>query len=123
MMSDFSSEQDSILYLMNGIKIMSQKTITKVIPKPLREPDYISERGVGYWWSPEWVRNLNGTMGKIQPLKKDNDIELHMLSQKGSLSYIQGRIQKAFKQWHIDRQIDYMLLGVDEEELIKTDWM
>lgn len=100
---------------------MSQKTIID-IKKPIRDPDYVSERGVGYWWSPEWVRDLNGTICRIKPLKVNGDVELHMMSKTGNTTFIKGRIQQAFKQWHLDRQIDYMLLGVDEEDLIKTEW-
>jgi hypothetical protein len=38
-----------------------------------------------------------------------------MLSKSGSLSYIQGSIQQEFKDWHDDRQIDYILLGESPE--------
>lgn len=45
-----------------------------------------------------------------------------MVSKDGNITYIRGRIQKAFRQWHIDRQIDYLLLGVDEETDLTPDW-
>ena len=88
--------------------------------KPLRPSDYTSKRGIEYWWAPEWVRDLNGTIGRIKPIKIKGDVELHMLSKADKLSYIQGSIQREFKKWHEDRQIDYMLLGVDPDELIET---
>jgi hypothetical protein len=34
-----------------------------------------------------------------------------MVSKDGNMTYIQGSIQKEFKDWHTDRQIDYILLG------------
>jgi hypothetical protein len=99
---------------------MSNKA--KYIPpdNPLRPADYVSKRGVSYFWAPEWVRDLNGTICRIKPIKVKGDVELHMLSKTGKLSYIQGSIQREFKQWHEDRSIDYMLLGVDVDELIET---
>ena len=99
------------------------KALNYKLSEPDRSPDYRSKRGVPYWWTPEWVRNLNGTICRIIPLKKNDDVELHMLSKEGTLSYIQGSIQKEFKKWHEDNQIDYILLGMDEDDLIKPDWM
>jgi hypothetical protein len=98
---------------------MSQKN---TLERPKRDPDYVSERCVEYWWAPEWVRDLKGTICKIKVVKNGNDADLHMVSKSGNHSYIKGRIQKAFKQWHTDRQIDYIILGVDEEELWVADW-
>jgi hypothetical protein len=89
--------------------------------KPMRPPDHISKRGVPYWWASEWVRCLGTTVTRIKPIKeKSGEVNLYMLSKVGRLSYIQGSIQAEFKQWHQDRSIDYMLLGVDEDELIET---
>lgn len=85
---------------------------------PLREPDHISKRGIPYFWAPEWVRILNGKPSKIRPIKEKGDVSLYMESKDGNLTYIQGSIQKEFKQWHIDRQVDYILLGVDPEEIL-----
>ena len=87
---------------------------------PSREPDYISKRGVPYYWSPEWIRVLNGKPSRLKPVKRPGTVDLYMLAKDGNLSYIQGSIQQEFKKWHEDRQIDYMLLGVDPEELIIT---
>jgi hypothetical protein len=99
----------------------------KVKPKyvapdmPMRPPDHVSKRGVPYFWAPEWVRSLNGTVTRIKPIKEKNgEVNLYMLSKANKLSYIQGSIQQEFKQWHQDRSIDYMLLGVNEDELIET---
>jgi hypothetical protein len=96
--------------------------LTKIIEKPSRDPDYTSERGVKYYWAPEWVRELNGTICRIKVVKNGNDADLHMVSKSGNTSYIQGRIQKAFRKWHTDRQIDYILLGVDEDTDLTPDW-
>ncbi len=100
----------------------TQKKLKGIIEKPLRDADHISNRGVAYWWGPEWVRDLNGTITRIVALKVNDDVELHMVSKDGNVSYIQGRIQQAFKQWHADRQIDYLLLGVDPDELLAAEW-
>lgn len=45
-----------------------------------------------------------------------------MLSKEGNVTYIQGSIQGEFHAWHQDRQIDAILLGVDEDEIIETAW-
>lgn len=101
----------------------TMKKLAKPIVKPLRDPDYTSERGVEYWFSPEWVRNLNGTICRIKVIKNNNnDADLHMVSKSGNHSFIRGRIQQAFKQWHLDRQIDYLLLGVDPDEDLVAEW-
>jgi len=92
------------------------------IEKPLREPDHISKRGVHYYWSPDWIRGTsasNLTFGKIKAIKeKSGEVNLYMQSKDNNLTYIQGSIQQEFRQWHIDKQIDYILLGIDEDEII-----
>lgn len=92
------------------------------VEKPMRDPDHVSKRGVHYWWAPEWTRGTNGnntSFGKIRAVKeKDGSVNLYMLSQSNKLSYIQGSIQQEFKEWHEDRSIDYILLGIDPDELI-----
>lgn len=94
----------------------------KKIKRPIREPDMYSKRGIPYWFGPDWVRSQNGYMSRIKPIKKGEDVSLHMLGKEGNLTYIQGSIQEEFRAWHEDRQIDCILLGVDEDELIATDW-
>jgi hypothetical protein len=104
---------------------MSKKTAEPKLVVPNWRPcDYISKRGVQYWWAPEWIRNLNGSPAKIRPIKdkKSGDVDLHMESKDGKkLSYIQGSIQREFKKWHEDRKIDYLLLGEDEDQLLEVD--
>jgi hypothetical protein len=93
------------------------------VKKPGTEPHMISKRGVPYWFAPYWVRDLAGNIGRIIPLKtKSGDVELNMLSKDGSVSYIQGSIQKEFKKWHEDQQLDAILLGLDEDDIIATQW-
>jgi hypothetical protein len=94
----------------------------KKVKKPAREPDMTSKRGVPYWFGPEWVRDQNGTIGRIVPLKKKGKVELNMLSKDGNVTYIQGSIQEEFRAWHEDRAIDAILLGVDEDDIIATNW-
>lgn len=87
---------------------------------PLRDPDYVSKRGVNYWWSPEWVRcvdSSNRSYGRIKPIKEQGTVNLYMESKSGNLSYIQGSIQKEFKDWHEARKIDYFFLASDPDEL------
>jgi hypothetical protein len=96
----------------------------KKVKKPAREPDMISKRGVPYFFGPDWVRDLNGTIGRIIPLKmRDGTVQLYMLSKDGSKSYIQGSIQQEFLKWHEDRQLDAILLGFDEDSIIDTEWV
>jgi hypothetical protein len=94
------------------------------VQKPMREPDHISKRGVHYFWSPEWVRGTSGSnlsFGKIKAVKEKNgEVNLYMLSKSNKLSYIQGSIQKEFKDWHEERQIDYILLGISVDEIIES---
>jgi hypothetical protein len=95
------------------------------VKKPHREPDMISKRGVPYFFGPDWVRETNGTIGRIIALKDKNNperVDLHMLSKDGNISYIQGSIQQEFKQWLEDRQLDAILLGFDEDDIILTAW-
>jgi hypothetical protein len=92
------------------------------VKKPAREPDMISKRGVPYWFGPDWVRDLNGTIGRVKPVKTKNGPELHMVAKDGNLSYIQGSIQQEFVSWHEDRQLDYILLGGDEDDIIECRW-
>jgi len=95
----------------------------KVVKRPDREPDHVSKRGVPYWWSPEWVRHSGKSVGRIIPVttvvNNKEDTELNMLSKTGNMSYIQGSIQQEFKDWHTENAIDYILLGMDPNEV---DW-
>lgn len=89
---------------------------------PNREPDYVSKRGIPYYWTPEWIRVLNGKACKIRPIKnKKGDVDLMLESKTGNLTFIQGSIQREFKQWHLDRQIDYILLGEEPDEMLKVE--
>ena len=124
---------------------MSKKKVTR----PNRDPDHYSKRMVPYWWSPEWIRgtsadgvysastNIVGAdiimndqgqqvrpcdnYGRIHAVKEKNDVNLYMKSKEGNLSFIQGSIQKEFKKWHLDKQIDYILLGIDPDEIIAQE--
>jgi hypothetical protein len=103
------------------------------IERPLRDPDHVSKRGVFYWFSPEWVRgttSANDRFGKIKAILENGThgmkgtVNLYMVSKEDKLTYIQGSIQEEFKRWHLDRQIDYILLGETAEaasELIITE--
>lgn len=117
-----------------------------LVVRPTRDPDHYSKRGVPYWWSPEWIRGTSADLitndvqwadsvlnqqgqfvvpcagyGRIHAVKKNGDVELYMKSKDGNLSYIQGSIQKEFKRWHEDRSIDYLLLGMDPDEIIANE--
>lgn len=95
----------------------------KKVSRPLREPDMISKRGVPYWFGPEWVRDTNGTIGRIKPIKvNQHRVDLYSVAKNGNVNYIQGSIQEEFKKWHEDNQIDCILLGVDEDSLLQSDW-
>lgn len=59
--------------------------------------------------------------GRIHAVKSNGDVKLYMKSKDGNLSYIQGSIQKEFKKWHTDREIDYILLGMDPDEIITQE--
>lgn len=93
----------------------------KKVAKPDRDPDMVSKRGVPYWFAPEWVRDLNGTIGRIAPIKSGQTVHLHMVSKDGNESYIQGSIQEEFQRWHLDREIDFILLGMEFADL-KVEW-
>lgn len=124
---------------------MAKPKVKKPV-RPNRDPDHYSKRDVPYWWSPDWVRGTSADVmvdsednahpndilltdgrivspcpgyGKIHAVKKGKSVELNMLSKDGKLSFIQGSIQQEFIRWHEDRQIDYMLLGEDPDELLK----
>ena len=45
-----------------------------------------------------------------------------MVSKTGNVTFIQGSIQEEFRKWHEDQQIDCILLGVDEDEILASDW-
>lgn len=96
--------------------------MSKKPQRPLRDPDHVSKRGVPYWWAPEWTRATNSSQasfGRIKAIKEKNgEVNLYMESQSGNHSFIQGSIQKEFRQWHEDRSIDYILLGMDIDEII-----
>jgi len=98
------------------------KTTKKISPptKPLRDPDHISKRGVNYWWSPEWVRCTNSSntnYGRIKAIKEHGTVNLYMQAKDGNLTYIQGSIQREFKDWHEQRKIDYFFIADTPEEL------
>jgi hypothetical protein len=94
------------------------------VPDPIRPPDHVSKRGVNYWWAPEWTRGTNSTnsaFGKIKAVREPaykngpDTVNLYMVAKDGNATFIQGSIQEEFKQWHDDRQIDYILLGETPE--------
>lgn len=106
--------------MMNNLAIPKGKSVKK----PVREPDMISKRGVPYWFGPDWVRDLNGSISRVIPIKnKNGSVDLSLLSKDGNISYIQGSIQREFHQWHEDRQLDAILLGFDEDSIIDTQWV
>lgn len=91
---------------------------TPIVNRPLREPDHVSKRGVPYWWAPEWTRATSSgesSYQKIKAIAEKETANLYMVSKEGKLTYIQGSIQQEFKDWHEDRQIDYILLGETPE--------
>lgn len=101
----------------------------KKLKVPSRQPDFISKRGVKYWWSPEWTRQLgSGTTGRIKPIRSKNNDEvadLYMVSKDGNCSYIQGSIQEDFQEWHEENGIDllmYIIHGIEEEDPLETKW-
>jgi hypothetical protein len=59
--------------------------------------------------------------GRIHAVKEKGDVNLYMKAKDGNLSFIQGSIQKEFKRWHEDRSIDYLLLGMDPDEIIAQE--
>ena len=96
----------------------------KKIRVPDREPDMLSKRDVPYWFGPLWVRGvgLAPSMGRILPIKVKGKVELHSVSKDGNVTYIQGSIQQEFLKWHEDALLDTILLGMDEDDIIKVDW-
>ena len=95
----------------------------KKVKHPLREPDMISKRGVPYYFSPEWVRITNGTVNRICPIKNTlGDVDLFSVSRAGNVIFIQGSIQREFHDWHQDNLVDCILLGMNEEDLLDTNW-
>lgn len=67
--------------------------------------------------SGEYVDPCSG-YGRIHAVKENGTVNLYMKAKDGNLSYIQGSIQKEFKKWHEDRSIDYLLLGMDPDDII-----
>ena len=115
---------------------------SQAVEKPLRDPDHVSKRGVWYFFAPEWVRGTSGqniSFGRIKAIREPScrvwnnhhngcecpdTCHLYMLSKDGNMTYIQGSIQEEFRQWHDDRQIDYILLGEtpgDATDLVITE--
>jgi len=104
------------------------------VKEPIRKPDMYSKRGVPYWFGPNWVRKSGKTCGRILPVANEyGDVQLYMLAKTGSLSYIQGSIQHEFKYWlanyqgdiapwRDDLEVDCILLGVNPEDLLLSDW-
>lgn len=96
----------------------------------VRTPEEVRvARNRGWHIDSDWVVATNGdyikpteNYGRIHAVKESNgDVNLYMKSKEGNLSYIQGSIQREFKKWHLDREIDYILLGLDPEEIIKNE--
>lgn len=100
----------------------------KVIPKPKRPPDLISKRGIPYWFGPDWVRDLNGTICRIKAIRMklfsyaEEGVYLHMLSKDGNVNFIPGSIQKEFSDWCKQAEIDEILIGITVDQVIATDW-
>ena len=106
----------------------------KNVKEPTREPDMYSKRGVPYWFGPDWVRKSGRTCGRILPVADDNGrVTLHMLAKTGNISFIQGSIQDEFYWWYKkngdnvigwreDMEVDCILLGVNPEEILLSDW-
>lgn len=60
--------------------------------------------------------------GRIHAVKESSgDVNLYMKSKEGKLTYIQGSIQKEFKKWHLDREIDYILLGLNPDDILQNE--
>lgn len=117
----------------------------KQVQRPNRDPDHYSKRGVAYFWSPDWIRGTSADVindkplpgdiilsdgrgitpcksyGRIHAIKEVNTVNLYMKSKEGNLTFIQGSIQEEFKRWHTDRSIDYLLFGLDPDELLAND--
>lgn len=109
---------------MSSNKHKKTKNEEKELEVPWWRPhDYESKLGIKYWWHPEWIRNLHGKASKIRPIKnkRGTDVDLYIESKSGNLTYIQGSVQREFKKWHGDRQIDHILLGENPDELLKAE--
>ena len=100
-----------------------KKKPVEEIKRPDRAPDHMSKRGVPYWFSPEWIRANDGSeksFGKIACVKDGHGgVDLYMKSKAGNYTYIQGSIQREFRAWHEDREIDCILLGLNIEDLVE----
>lgn len=76
-----------------------------------------------------YLVNLSGdyvnpcdSYGRIHAVKESSgDVNLYMKSKEGKLTYIQGSIQKEFKKWHLDREIDYILLGLNPDDILQNE--
>lgn len=84
------------------------------------EDGYIDQNDVLVDSSGSYIRPCD-SYGKIHAVKEKKTVNLYMKSKEGKLSYIQGSIQEEFKRWHEDRQIDYILLGMDPDEILASD--
>jgi hypothetical protein len=93
----------------------------KKVAKPRRDPDMLSKRNIPYWFDPEWVRDTNGTIGRIAPIKDGKSVMLYSVSKDGNETQILGSIQDEFQAWHQDREIDFILLGMELGDL-KVEW-
>lgn len=76
----------------------------------------------------DFIVNANGeyvrpceNYGRIHAVKEKNDVNLYMKSKEGKLTFIQGSIQKEFKKWHLDREIDYILLGLNPDDILQNE--
>jgi len=105
------------------------------VKEPTRKPDMHSKRDVPYWFGPNWIRKSGKTCGRILPVlnERTEQVELHMLSTDGNLSYIQGSIQQEFQEWlrstkkdvvpwREDLVGDCLLLGISPSEVLLNDW-
>ena len=63
------------------------------------------------------TNSSNTTFGRIKAIKEHGTVNLYMQSKEGNLSFIQGSIQREFKEWHEQRKIDYFFLADDPEKL------
>jgi hypothetical protein len=87
-----------------------------------RPPDLVSKRGVPYHFAPEWIRDVGRTVGRVRAVKTGGSVDLYMLSKDGNLSYIEGSIQQEFHRWCEEQQFDCLLLGIEMEDVLGTDW-
>lgn len=95
----------------------------------IRTPQEVRDAASRGWHNPEdFTMNSQGDSiqpcsgyGRIHAVKENGTVNLYMKAKDGNLSYIQGSIQKEFKKWHEDRQIDYILLGMDPDEILNSE--